>query len=55
MFMKLLSLLLSADQVTGENIGSNATGYWGRLVQPCVDTGTKWVAVFGNHGENLSS
>ena len=39
------------DQITGENIGRNATGYWSRLVQPCVDTGTRWAAVFGNHGE----
>lgn len=39
------------DQITGENIGNNATSYWSRLVQPCVDTNTNWVTVFGNHGE----
>ena len=39
------------DQVTGENIGSNATGYWARLVQPCLATNTPWATVFGNHGK----
>ena len=43
---------MPADQITGENIGSNATDYWAKVVQPCVDTGTKWVVVFGNHGKN---
>ena len=42
---------MHVDQVTGENIGSNATAYWAKLVQPCVDTGTPWAAVFGNHGK----
>ena len=43
------------DQVTGENIGSNATDYWTRVVQPCVDAGTNWVTIFGNHGEHFGS
>ena len=40
----------SSDQVTGENINSNATGYWARLVSPCVTSKTPWATVFGNHG-----
>ena len=47
-------MLFFSDQVTGENIGNNATGYWARLVQPCVDTGTHWTAVFGNHGKVIN-
>lgn len=39
------------DQVTGENIDSNATGYWARLLQPCLAASTPWATVFGNHGE----
>ena len=46
-----MKLCLPADQVTGENIGSNATAYWAKLVQPCLDANTKWTTVFGNHGE----
>ena len=46
---------LSIDQVTGENINSNATAYWARLVEPCVQTGTQWATVFGNHGEKSLS
>ncbi len=38
------------DQLTGENIGNNATAYWGRVVEPCVNTLTKWAVIFGNHG-----
>ena len=48
-----VSKLLHADQVTGENINSNATSYWARLVQPCVQTNTPWATVFGNHGAYL--
>ena len=44
-------VVYSGDQVTGENVDSNATAYWLRAVQPCLDTGTPWAAVFGNHGE----
>ena len=40
-----------ADQITGENIGSNATVYWSKVVQPCVITSTRWATIFGNHGE----
>lgn len=43
-------VVYSGDQVTGENVDSNATAYWLRAVQPCLDAGTPWAAVFGNHG-----
>ena len=42
---------LYKDQVTGENINSNATAYWSRLLQPCLGTHTPWATVFGNHGD----
>ena len=45
------SLVLLLDQVTGENVGSNATAYWAKALQPCLDTDTPWATVFGNHGE----
>jgi len=47
-------LFIPTDQVTGENINNNATLYWAKLVQPCVQTGTPWATVFGNHGELTS-
>lgn len=47
----LFLIIFYTDQVTGENIASNATDYWARLVQPCVETETRWVSVFGNHGK----
>ena len=49
---KHILIIIHADQVTGENIGSNATSYWARLVQPCIETNTRWITVFGNHGED---
>ena len=42
--------LTLVDQITGENIQSNSTSYWSKLVDPCVRTSTKWAVVFGNHG-----
>ncbi len=39
------------DQITGENIGNNATAYWAKVVEPCVITSTRWAVIFGNHGE----
>jgi len=47
-------LFIPTDQVTGENINNNATLYWAKLVQPCVQTRTPWATVFGNHGELTS-
>ncbi|CAI8010134.1 Probable inactive purple acid phosphatase 16 [Geodia barretti] len=48
-------VVYSGDQVTGENINSNATAYWGRLLQPCVSTDTPWATVFGNHDDRSVS
>ena len=44
-------VIYSGDQVTGENIYDNATRYWGRLLQPCLATNTRWATVFGNHDD----
>jgi hypothetical protein len=41
--------------VTGENINNNATAYWGRLLQPCLNTDTPWATVFGNHDDRSVS
>ncbi|XP_064386469.1 uncharacterized protein LOC135335000 isoform X2 [Halichondria panicea] len=43
------------DQITGENIGSNATVYWSKVVQPCVITSTRWATIFGNHDDLSAS
>lgn len=39
------------DQLTGNNIGDNATSYWQRVVRPCLDSGRPWAAVMGNHDD----
>ena len=48
-------VVYSGDQITGENIDSNATAYWGRLLQPCLNTNTPWATVFGNHDDRSAS
>jgi hypothetical protein len=44
-------VIFSGDQITGNNIHSNATRYWAQLLQPCIEGGYRWAAVFGNHDD----
>jgi len=42
-------VVFTGDQLTGNNIRSNATAYWSEVVSPCEEAGVPWAAVFGNH------
>lgn len=44
-------VVLSGDQVTGNNINGNATAYHGQIVRVLERHGVKWALVFGNHDD----
>ncbi|KAI8848084.1 Metallo-dependent phosphatase-like protein [Chytridium lagenaria] len=42
-------VIFLGDQVTGENISSNATAYLEKLYKPLVSRKIPWASVYGNH------
>eukprot|EP01089_Gocevia_fonbrunei_P022013 TRINITY_DN873_c0_g1_i2.p1 TRINITY_DN873_c0_g1~~TRINITY_DN873_c0_g1_i2.p1 ORF type:complete len:275 (+),score=39.15 TRINITY_DN873_c0_g1_i2:207-1031(+) len=47
-------VVFTGDQITGNNIDSNATIYWKELLKPCIEHNQRWAMVFGNHDDLAS-
>eukprot|EP00455_Lapot_gusevi_P011119 TRINITY_DN15111_c0_g1_i1.p1 TRINITY_DN15111_c0_g1~~TRINITY_DN15111_c0_g1_i1.p1 ORF type:complete len:329 (+),score=41.56 TRINITY_DN15111_c0_g1_i1:62-1048(+) len=44
-------VIFSGDQITGNNIQSNATAYWSQVVEVCVQMNVPWAMILGNHDD----
>jgi len=47
-------VMLTGDQLTGNNIIDNATAYWEIMLQPMINAGVPWAFAFGNHDDLAS-
>jgi hypothetical protein len=49
--MKLDLAVYSGDQITGNNVVSNATAVWAEVVAPAVAAGVPFASIYGNHDD----
>ena len=47
-------VVYGGDQVTGENTFYNVTGHQNHLLQPVLETKTRFCSIFGNHDESYN-
>eukprot|EP01027_Heterolobosea_sp_BB2_P016148 GEZU01023023.1.p1 GENE.GEZU01023023.1~~GEZU01023023.1.p1 ORF type:complete len:321 (-),score=66.27 GEZU01023023.1:446-1408(-) len=55
-------VMLTGDQITGNNVINNATAYWAQVIAPIVEyvpsfiimNGYPWASIFGNHDDLAS-